>query len=426
MHSQPGVFALLLGSGVSRGAGVLTGWEVTNDVIRKIAAMRDESCGTDPAQWYRDRFGDEPSYSGILEQLGPTASGRKSILKEYFEPTDEEREQGLKQPSAAHLAIAELVANGYVKVIITTNFDRLIENAISQKGVEPVVLSKEADFSTAEPLAHQRCCVIKLHGDYLDPDTLNTEEELSDYDDKKQLLLDRVIDDYGFVVCGWSADWDHQLRKSLGSSETQHYTTFWHVFGDTSDLSENCITKRSAWKIQQGDADHLFSRLRDHVLALEEYGMHPVETDELATATYKRLVSDNRYRIRLQDYTKDLVVEVSEEAARIAPPSLIESAPRKETIEPKFEELESISSKLVNCAFVAGQWIEPEHLNSWHLAFERIVYCETGPYSVSEWHSLREYPAALTLLEHRCHSKSSVLRIRLAFTHANQPSAITR
>ena len=397
MHRQPGVFALLLGSGVSRGAGVLTGWEVVSHLIPQIAAMRKEGCGSDPAQWYRGCFGDEPSYSEILKKLGPTPADRKSILKRYFEATEEEREQGLKQPSEAHLAIAELVAHGYVKVIITTNFDRLIENALSQAGVEPVVLSTDEDFANAEPLAHMRCCVIKLHGDYLDPDTLNTEEELKNYDDEKRLFLERAIADYGLVVCGWSADWDEALRVAMASNVSQHYSTYWHVFREASKFSEDCISSRSARKIEWGTADELFSRLRDHVLALEEYAQQPHENVGLATATFKRLLAEDRYRIRLHDYTKDLVQEVSEAATQITPPSLINEAPNLQSVEPRREQLESVSAKLVNCAFIAGQWLEPEHVDMWHLAFRRIAYRETGQYNVSEWHRLRVYPAMLTL-----------------------------
>jgi hypothetical protein len=40
IQSNPGVYALLLGSGVSRGAQVLTGWEIVLDLIRKLAALR--------------------------------------------------------------------------------------------------------------------------------------------------------------------------------------------------------------------------------------------------------------------------------------------------------------------------------------------------------------------------------------------------
>ena len=47
----PGVYALLVGSGLSRGAGILTGWEVTLDLIRRIAVAQGESEQPDWAVW---------------------------------------------------------------------------------------------------------------------------------------------------------------------------------------------------------------------------------------------------------------------------------------------------------------------------------------------------------------------------------------
>lgn len=121
-----GVYALLIGSGVSRAASIPTGWEVTLDLIRKIAVAQAADCGVDPSLWYRNTFGEEPDYSRILHLLGRTGEERSQLLRGYFEPTDQEREEGFKQPTKAHRAIARLVADGYVKVILTTNFDRLL------------------------------------------------------------------------------------------------------------------------------------------------------------------------------------------------------------------------------------------------------------------------------------------------------------
>ena len=44
VQSNPGVFALLLGSGVSRSAGMPTGWEIVVELIRKLAALKGEDC----------------------------------------------------------------------------------------------------------------------------------------------------------------------------------------------------------------------------------------------------------------------------------------------------------------------------------------------------------------------------------------------
>ena len=42
MQANPGVYALLLGSGVSRSAGMPTGWEVVLDLLRRLAAVAGE------------------------------------------------------------------------------------------------------------------------------------------------------------------------------------------------------------------------------------------------------------------------------------------------------------------------------------------------------------------------------------------------
>ena len=44
VQSNKGVYALLLGSGVSRAAGVPTGWEIAEDLIRKLALLKGQDC----------------------------------------------------------------------------------------------------------------------------------------------------------------------------------------------------------------------------------------------------------------------------------------------------------------------------------------------------------------------------------------------
>ncbi len=48
MCTGKGVYAVLLGSGVSRSAGIPTGREVTLDLIRRVAALQGEDAGVRP------------------------------------------------------------------------------------------------------------------------------------------------------------------------------------------------------------------------------------------------------------------------------------------------------------------------------------------------------------------------------------------
>ncbi len=49
-------------------------------------------------------------------------------------------------PTAGHKAIAQMVAKGYFRVIITTKFDRLMEQALDAEGVSPL-LSRHLTWS---------------------------------------------------------------------------------------------------------------------------------------------------------------------------------------------------------------------------------------------------------------------------------------
>lgn len=90
---------------------------------------------------------------------------RSQLLRGYFEPTAEEKTEQIKTPTPAHRAIAGLVAGGYVRVIVTTNFDRLTEQALEEAGVRPQVVASADAAAGMLPLAHASCTLVKLHGD---------------------------------------------------------------------------------------------------------------------------------------------------------------------------------------------------------------------------------------------------------------------
>ena len=116
IQANRGVYAVLVGSGISRAAEIPTGWEITLDLVRKLATLRGETAEPDPEAWYREKFGTEPDYSYLLENLARTPAERQQLLRSYWEPDEQEREEGDKQPTTAHHAIAALVAQGFIMV----------------------------------------------------------------------------------------------------------------------------------------------------------------------------------------------------------------------------------------------------------------------------------------------------------------------
>lgn len=355
MQSNKGVYAILLGSGISRSAKIPTGWEVVLELVRKLALLSGESCEPDPEAWYSDKFGNAPDYAALLHQIARTPAERQQLLRSYFEPSEEEQEEKAKQPTAAHHAIASLVANGYIKVIVTTNFDRLMELALQEAGVAPLVLSTPDQIEGALPLVHTQCCVIKVHGDYLDTRIKNTPAELDTYDPKMDALLDQVFDQFGLVTCGWSADWDVALRKAIERAPSRRFTTYWTSRGLPSEIANKLIQHRAGQLISITDADSFFRTLQEKVDALERFSEpHPLST-KTAVATVKKYLAEDKYRIRLYDLIDD---EVSRVIERLNLSNLLATNGdvTSEAITEKVRKYEATCKPLMAMAATCGQW----------------------------------------------------------------------
>ena len=102
IQANPGVYAVLVGSGVSRAANVLTGWGITVDLIHQLMLLDKEENDLDPISWYQQKFDKEPDYSDLLDALAKTPAERQQLLRPYFEPDDAEHEEGAKEPTVAH------------------------------------------------------------------------------------------------------------------------------------------------------------------------------------------------------------------------------------------------------------------------------------------------------------------------------------
>jgi hypothetical protein len=303
VYNSPGVYALLLGSGVSRAAEIPTGWEIVQDLIRQIAAAQGEVAPENPTKWYEERFQTEPRYDDLIARLGSTSSQRNAILRKYFEASEEERERNpqIKRPTRAHQAIAQLVKGGFIRVVLTTNFDRLLENALEEIGIVPDVISTDSALMGARPPQHSQITIYKLHGDYRDESFRNIASELDEYPDPWNALLDRILDEYGLIVCGWSADWDVALRKALERAKARRYSTFWGLYSEPSETTERLMRHRDAQRIGPISADNLFVELQRAVEALQSYNRgHPLSV-KIAVERTKKMIPGEDTQIELEE-----------------------------------------------------------------------------------------------------------------------------
>jgi hypothetical protein len=356
---------------VSRSAGIPTGWEIVLDLTRKLAHLKKEDCEPDPAAWFRTSFGKDPDYSILLDELAKSPSERNQLLRPYFEPTPEEREEGKKVPTPAHRAVASLVEHGFIKVIVTTNFDKLMEKALEEVGVQPQVIASPDAIEGALPLAHARCTVFKVHGDYLDTRIKNAPHELEKYDDRTNSLLDRIFDEYGLIVCGWSAEWDTALRAALERCKGHRFTTYWVSRSEPIELAKPLIALRRAVVLSTSGADSFFPQLTEKVISLDDLTQpHPM-TAKVAVATLKRYIVENKHAIRLHDL-------IDEETERTRRAVLDQDFLRKtctdtpDSIKHRLEQYETRVDTLLHLFIHGCRWGKPPHHQLWIRSLEWI------------------------------------------------------
>jgi hypothetical protein len=94
LHASPGVYAILVGSGMSTAAGIKTTWGVVQDLIRRVATSEGvDPKGFDeaPEVWWAAQGRPELRYDLLLEELASTDTARRALLRRYFDPPPEEQ-----------------------------------------------------------------------------------------------------------------------------------------------------------------------------------------------------------------------------------------------------------------------------------------------------------------------------------------------
>ncbi len=405
VHAQPGVYALLLGSGVSRGADMPTGWGVMQELVARVAtanAPADPTAGekarSDPKQWWSEhRPGQELNYSDLLQALGPSPATRRDLLAGFFEPTQEDLADGRKAPSAAHRAIAMLVRRGYIRVILTTNFDRLTEQALADVGVHAQIISRAELVAGMTPLQHADVTVIKLHGDYVEQDIRNTVSELADYPQPWLELLQRVLREYGLLISGWSGESDHALVAALKQDPYRRYPLYWDGRSSKGRVAQDVLAQHTGQEVPAASADVLFTGLLEQVDALERLSEPPVST-AVAVARLKRYLLEPTRRVDLHD----LIRSGTERAVQT-----INAQPwSQQSLDPAgmqqiIEDLTAGSDSLLRLV-AAGVYDDHAGLHDdlWVEAVQRLLTAgrhRTGPQAVAELVNLRHLPALLLM-----------------------------
>jgi hypothetical protein len=267
----PGSYAFFLGSGVSRDAGVPTGGEVFWRAVGELYRLETATSETPDdglREWLEQTERADLGYSDILELITPDQATRRDYLAKHFEGIE---------PGPTHERLADFAARGLIRVFVTTNFDRLLERALQARGIEPIVVTSDADLAVAPGREHARCYVLKPHGDYLQQTIRNTPAELAVLEPAMTAELAEVFSRYGLVVLGYSGA-DPAIGEAMRGRRSR-YGVYWITRAEPSEPARSIVEALTGRVIERPDAAAFLADL-DRRLAV--FAAHPSGQTPLA------------------------------------------------------------------------------------------------------------------------------------------------
>lgn len=316
LHHSPRRYALLVGSGISRDTGILTAGEITDDLIIKIAGDKIKP-GQKPQDWYTEMHeGRAPTFTSLFAELAKSNEDRSAILRPYFEPVDKDGKPQKIEPTPAHRSIARLVRDGVIRMIITPNFDPLLEEAIKiETGKNPVVITHESDPRLMEVTGDQ-CHIVKTNGNYPSTDLKLTPDDLASYDKNLADYLDRIFSEYGLVICGWSGNHDAGLVKILTAERIRRFAIFWCNHDAPEKIPEVIRNKLHLSTIGIRTANEFFGDLEQQIEILRSHERKTTLTVERSIQKVKEALKESRPELTLSDLINIEVDHVLDELNR--------------------------------------------------------------------------------------------------------------
>lgn len=212
-------FDLFLGSGASVNSGIPSGgdlvWHFKREILsskkiingKKFTDLKIEA-NKQIIQNYFDQRGDRNitnPYSHYFKECYPDSLVRKEFLSDLVRD---------KKPSIGFLCLSALVERQKFNVVWTTNFDDLIEKAITALNYKSCQIVSPDNASSVQQFNSDIPTVVKLHGDFRYDPLQNTDEELQELEASLHTKFLDASTQKGILVVGYSGS-DKSVMTTL-------------------------------------------------------------------------------------------------------------------------------------------------------------------------------------------------------------------
>jgi hypothetical protein len=207
-------------------------------------------------------------------------------------------------------------------------------------------------------------------------------------------LLDRILESFGLIACGWSGDYDTALRTALERAGVSPFGSCWTVRSALTDVTAQLVAHRRAQVIPIKDADTFFTELREKVLALERRSQEAPVSVQVATTMLKKYLPDERRYIELHDMLQGETNQLLGALALDAEP-VTAAQPTPASVATLMQQYESAISPLCALLGTGGYYGQARHAAEWIGVIKRVARRPLVFTQYPDWDQVRRYPAVL-------------------------------
>lgn len=237
---------LLLGAGASVKSGVPLADDLAALAVRHTYCRERGLAEDDPSIKRSDWFPWLAKEHKWFDPASSLVAQYPRVVERLLQPREDRKQFFLAQiaprvpRSTGYSALAELIAAGWLRTILTPNFDHLIHDACRAESrirrIQSIQTPSEADLiSTALPYPQ----IVHLHGSVEHYTDQNLEDETRELDAALRQRLLPLLRDRPLIVLGYRGAEPSIMRDLLidGAAECRNYRygIFWCVRGGTSD-----------------------------------------------------------------------------------------------------------------------------------------------------------------------------------------------
>ena len=319
-------FCFLIGAGASMSSGIPSGADLARKWIQEI----EEDCGKDDFAKWKNKVGISEDnvgefYPQIYEKrFGHIPESGYDCIRHYMEG---------KEPSLGYLILANIMVREKHNVVITTNFDNLLEDAIRTYTKEKPFIAGHEALAGYVPKRSDRPIILKVHRDlFFHP--FSDREHTGTIQKAWEDILDRFLSDYFLIVLGYGGN-DESLMDYFTSLNNRKQI-YWCVYNPREEPSNQDSENDLSWR------EHLWGKLsskarnilnpNDFLIAINGFDIfmydcyaalgykfldgieeikRPNPMHELLEATYRRLENINAQRKEISEIKRSLSQETS-------------------------------------------------------------------------------------------------------------------